>query len=223
MNRSIYLILSLTIILLLSSCSSVKVLDAWKAEDTTSFKDNNILVIARTSNKSARVAFEEEIANALRARGMKATESFTRFPNMKPNEKVTEEKRNMIMDILNYEGYNGIVLSVVKDVKTETNTYTSGGYYPGGAYSSFYPGYYGGFYGYYHHPYSYSSYGYYNTGTTTTRTTKTYVLETVIYDLDQEGNQQLVAVVTSTITDPKKAHKAAKQYVEAITKSLDAR
>lgn len=223
MKRSIYLILSLTVFLLLSACSSVKVLDAWKADDVTAFKDNNILVIARTSNKSARIAFEEEIANALRARGMKATESFTRFPNMKPNEKVTEEKRNMIMDILKYEGYNGIVLTVIKDVQTETNTYTSGGYYPGGAYSSFYPGYYGGFYGYYHHPYSYSSYGYYVPETTTTRTTKTYVLETVMYDLDQAGNEQLVAVVTSTIKDPKKAHKAAKEYVEAITKSLDAK
>jgi hypothetical protein len=223
MKRSIYLILSLTLILLVSSCSSVKVLDAWKADDVTAFKDNNILVIARTSNKSARVAFEEEIANQLRARGMKATESFTRFPNMRPNEEVTEEKRDLIMDILKYEGYNGIVLTVVKDVQLETKTYTSGGYYPGGAYSSFYPGYYGGFYGYYHHPYSYSSYGYYDPGTTTTRTTKTYVLETVIYDLDQAGNQQLVAVITSTITDPNKAHKAAKQYVEAITKSLDAR
>ncbi|MCZ6595598.1 MAG: hypothetical protein O6943_11895 [Bacteroidetes bacterium] len=223
MKRSIYLILSLTVILLLSACSSVKVLDAWKTDNVTAFKDNNILVIARTSNKSARIAFEEEIANALRARGMKATESFTRFPNMKPNEKVTEDKRNMIMDILNYEGYNGIVLTVIKDVQLETKTYTSGGYYPGGSYASFYPGYYGGFYGYYHHPYSYSSYGYYVPETTTIRTSKTYVLETVIYDLDQEGNEQLVAVVTSTISDPKKAHKAAKEYVEAITKSLDAK
>jgi len=49
------------------------------------------------------------------------------------------------------------------------------------------------------------------------------VLETVMYDLDQAGNEQLVAVVTSTIKDPKKAHKAAKEYVEAITKSLDAK
>ena len=55
----------------------------------------------------------------------------------------------------------------------------------------------------------------------TTTTSKNYILETVIYNLDETGEDQLVVVVTSKIEDPENASKAAKQYVQAITKSLD--
>lgn len=72
MKKSICLIASLSIILFLSSCSSVKVLDSWKADNVKSINDKNILVIARTQNKQARIAFENEIVKQLTARGMNA-------------------------------------------------------------------------------------------------------------------------------------------------------
>ncbi len=221
MKKSIYLIVSLTIILFFNSCSSVKVLDSWKADNVKSIKDKNIIVIARTANKQARIAFENEIVKQLTARGMKATASFTKFPNLTPNEKVTEEKREMIKTILQNEGFNAVILTVVKDIQESTKTVTDGGYYAGGSYAGYYPMYYGGFYGYYHHPYSYASYGVYTPTTTTTYTQKTYVLETVVYNLDATDNDQLVAVVTSKIDDPKEAYKTAEAYVKAIAKSFD--
>ncbi len=44
----------------LQNCSSTKVLDAWKAEPSVVdlFKKKNVLVIARTANTQARLAFE---------------------------------------------------------------------------------------------------------------------------------------------------------------------
>jgi hypothetical protein len=57
--------------------------------------------------------------------------------------------------------------------------------------------------------------------TTTTYSATNYVLETVVYNLDETGENQLVAVVTSKIEDPENAAKTAKQYVKAITKSFD--
>jgi len=221
MKKSISLILSLTVIILLNACSSVKVLDSWKADNIDSMNFKNILVIARTDNNQGRVIFEEEIANQLRAKGMKATESYTKFPQLNPDEKISEEKRETIITLLKNEGFNAVVLTVVKDVQETTKTVTDGGYYAGGTYASYYPMYYGGFYGYYRHPYSYSTYGNYVPSTSTTYTTKAYILETVIYNLDLPDNQQLVAVVTSKIDDPKNVFNAAKDYVKAIAKSFN--
>ncbi len=225
MKKSIYLIASLSIILFFSSCSSVKVLDVWKSDNVDSIKDNNILVIARTQNKQGRIAFENEIVKQLTSKGMNATASFTKFPKLTPNKEVSEEKREMIKTILHNEGFNAVVLTVVKDVQESTKTVTDGGYYAGGTYGGaafggYYPSYYGGFSGYYHQPYSYSSYGVYTPSTSTTYTQKTYVLETVIYDLDEPEDKQLVAVITSQIEDPKEAYKTAEAYVKAITKSF---
>ena len=75
-------ILILLIAIILQSCSSVKVVSTWKAEQKhiDEFKKKNILVIARTANDYARYAFEIEIAKQLRAKGFKATESYTKAP-----------------------------------------------------------------------------------------------------------------------------------------------
>ena len=223
MKKSMYFILSLTAILILNSCSSVKVLDSWKADNVSSIKDKNILVIARTANNQARIAFENEIVNQLTSRGMKATASFTKFPQINPDQEVTEERVEMIKTILDNEGFNGVVLTVIKDYQEQTKTVTDGGYYAGGTYAGYYPMYYGGFYGYYRNPYSYSTYGSYVPSTTTTYNVKTYVLETVAYNLDEPEGKQLVAVTTTKIEDPSNVTKVAAEYVKAITKSLDAK
>lgn len=223
MKKLIYSVLSLVAFLLLNACSSVKVLDSWKADNVNSINDKNILVIARTDNKQARIAFEDEIVKQLRSTGKKATASFTKFSNMNPDEKVTEERKEMILKILKSEGYNAVVLTVIKDYQEQTKTVTDGAYYSGGYYGSYYPRYYGGFNSYYYNPYSYSTYGNYLPGTSTTYNTKTYVLETVAYNLDEAEGKQLVAVVTSKIEDPSNVTKVAEEYVKAITKSLNAK
>ena len=214
------LILSITLILVFTGCSSVKVLSSWEADDVGSIKDNNFIVIARTDNNSARIAFENEIVKQLSEKGMKATASFTRFPKLNPDQKISDEKRREIISILENEGYNAVVLTVVKDVENLTKTTQDGGYYAGGSYG-YYPSYYGGFRNYYYNPMSYSTIGNYVPGTTTTTTSKNYVLEPVIYNLEEPENKQLVAVVTSKLEDPENASSTAKEYVNAVMKSLD--
>lgn len=221
MNKSFYLVLSLTVILILNACSSVKVLNSWKADNVNTIHDKNIIVIARTDNNQARIAFENEIVRQLTERGMKATASFTKFPKINPDQKITEEKRKMIKSILISEGFNAVILTVIKDLQETTKVETDGGYYAGGTNAGFYPMYYRGFYGYYYNRYSYSTYGNYVPRTFTTQTQKTFVLETVAYNLDNADNEQLVAVVTSEIKDPKDVYLVAEEYVKAITKSFD--
>ncbi len=221
MKKSINLILSLTILFLLNACSSVNVLNSWKGDNADSIKDKNILVIARTDDKSARITFENEIAKQLNERGIKATPSFTKFPKLNPNKKITEENKEEITNMLKSEGFNGVVLTVLKDVEELSKTTIDGGYYAGSNYYGYYPRYYGGFYGYYRNPMSYSTYGNYVNQTVITQTAYNFILETVIYNLEEEGEKQLVAVVTSRIEEPEGVAIAAKQYVKAITKSFN--
>jgi hypothetical protein len=56
--------------------------------------------------------------------------------------------------------------------------------------------------------------------TTTVTSIKTYILETTVYDLTKTGSDQLIAVVTSEITDPQNIEDTASDYVKQITKSL---
>ena len=214
------------LLIILQSCSSVKVLSAWRGETESveKFKEKNVLVYARTADNSARIAFEEAISNQIRKDGIKVTESFKKFPKIHMNKEMTTERQEMVMSILDSEGYNGIVLTTVKDKEQTTYTQTSG-VYMGASYGAYYPGYYGGFNSYWMHPYAYGPYygsfgGYIPTGSTT-RTSTTYVLETVAYNLDEPEANQVVFVVTSSIDDPKDAYKAAEKYVQKIVQAYD--
>jgi len=224
MKRPYSSLIIVTLVAISTNCSSIKVIDAWKGDNIKTIRDQNILVIARAEHQLTRVSFEDEIADQIRSNGMKATESYKQFPNLKPDDKLSEEEVKEIMSLLKSKGYNGVVVSVLKDLQETTRVTEEGGYYTGGytggPYYSYYPGYYGGFYGYYGNSMSYSTYGNYVPSTLTTQTSKTYILETVVYNLDQPDDKQLVAVVTSKVDNPQSVTTTAKQYAKAIVKSL---
>jgi len=212
------------ILFLATGCSSIKVVDAWRGENVASVKDQNILVIARADNELARVSFEQEIANQIKAGGMSATESHKQFPGHNPDHKLSEQEVEALKKKIQQAGFNGVVVSVLKDLQTTTRVTEDGGYYTGGytggPYYSYYPGYYGGFYGYYGNAMSYATYGNYVPTTITKQTSKTYVLETVVYNLSLPEEEQLVAVVTSKVDNPQSVTTTAKQYAKAIYKAL---
>ena len=110
------------------------------------------------------------------------------------------------------DGINGIVLTVIKDTKTEIKTTHSGGYH-GGSYHGF-----GGYYGSYYSPYGYG--GSYVASSSRTYESQIYKLETVIFDLNRKGDQ-MVAVISVDITDPKSASEVAPKYSEKIAKQFE--
>jgi hypothetical protein len=195
-------------------------MDSWKSDNVDAVKDNNFLVVTRTKNKQGRIAFENEIVRQMTASGYKATASFSKFGNLNPNEKPSAEGDKQIIEMLKREGFDGVVLTVLKDYQEETRVQTDGGYYAGGTYMGYYPRYYGGFGGYYYHPMAYPTMGNYVQETTTTSTSRIYIVETTIYDLNAPEENQLMAVVTSQIDNPENAGDTAKDYVNKITKSL---
>jgi hypothetical protein len=206
-----------------ASCSGIKVVDSWKADNINSLADAKILVIARSDDMVGRQRFEQEIAERLRAGGIDAMESYKKFPAMKHNQELSEEEVAQRVQIVKNEGFKGIVLTVLKDMSKEIVTSESGGYVSGGYYPSYYGGYYGGFGGYYGRVYSPYGYGYggtYVPSETRTYTSETYSLETVIYNLDLEPGKQLLGVIAIDITDPKSASKVAPKYADAVLKQL---
>ena len=132
-----------TLILILANCSSIKVVDSWKADSINDLADKKILVIARSDDMVSRQRFEQEIADRLRAKGIDATESYKKFPAMKHNQKFTEEEIQQRIEIVKSEGFHGVVLTVLKDKSKEIVTSETGGYVSGGYYPSYYGGYYG--------------------------------------------------------------------------------
>jgi len=207
--------------LLLSSCSSIKVFSSWQAEDLQAIKDNTILVIARTNSNSARVFFENEIVSQLAQKNIKAVASFSSFSGLNPNKINTPQQQTTLKTQIQEQGYNGVVVTVIKDKENFTKIVTEDAGYQGGTFFGTYPAYYGGFYGYYNDPMSYATRGVYKQTTATTYNTANYILETVVYDLDQEDGKQLVAVVSTKLEEPDTASSVVRKYVAEVLKALE--
>ena len=200
-------------ILILISCGpSVSVTDSWHAPDISESKSDHFVVMARVDDVVGRQRFEQEIVKQLKAGGVDAVESYKKFPNLNLNLKMTPDQIDELVADLSKEGINGIVLTVIKDMKTEINTTTSGGY-AGGYYGGF-----NGYYGSYYSPYGYG--GSYMPSSSRTYESDIYKLETVVFDLDRPGDQ-MIAVISINITDPKSASEVAPKYSEKLAKEFE--
>lgn len=200
-------------LLLITACGpSVKVTDSWKAPDIGESKSESFVVMARVDDVVGRQRFEQEIADRLREAGMTAVESYKKYPDLNLNLKMTPDQINELEKKFAQDGIEGIILTVIKDTKTEIKTTTSGGGYHGG----YYP-YFGGYYGAYYSPYGYG--GAYMSASSRTYESEIYKLETVIFDLDRTGDQ-MVAVISVNITDPKSASEVAPKYSQKIAEQF---
>lgn len=236
MKKIFYSIIVLAFIFALNSCSSsITVANKWTAENTENFNTKSILVIARTANEKARMAFENEMATQLRAKGIKASESYLKHPELKPEEKMSEEKKAEISKLLEDEGYTGVILTVLKDKLTNVRSTEEGGYYAGQSIAAYYPpyipvysyGFYGGYYspysyssGYLYNPKTYDQYGTYVPKTLETETTFSFILQTMVYDLDLPEAKQLIAYVTTRIDEPDNINGTAKHFTKEVIDSF---
>ena len=214
MKETKEIFVAMMLLLLIACGTSVKVTDAWQADDIDEAREEQYLVIARVDDQLGRQRFEQEIANKLREGGIKAVESYKQYPSLNILMQLTDEEIDRWVAGIQQEGFNGIVLTVIKDEKSETRTSTSGvgvGYYPG-YYDGY--GYFGDYFGSVYSPYGYT--GAYVPVSQRTYTSEKYLLESVAYDLERERNKQLIAAVSVEITDPKSAAEVAPKYADKV-------
>ena len=213
MKKLTNLVVFISLFILVISCGpSVSVTDSWKAPDIEESKSDHFLVMARVDDVIGRQRFEQEIVKQLKSRGVDAVESYKKYPEINLNLKMTPDQIEALEADLRKDGINAIVLTVIKDMKTEVETTTSGGYNSG------YYGGFNGYYGSYYSPYGYG--GSYVPASSRTYESDIYKLESVIFDLDRTGDQ-MVAVISVNITDPKSASEVAPKYAEKLAKQFD--
>ena len=210
--KKILLILS---VVLLGSCSAVTVADSWKNTDMNSLKGEKMAVIARTADNVVRTRIEKDMVSSLNEAGFEAVGSYTKLPSVDPNKKLDPKKVEIVRQAILDQGYNLVVMVVLKDKENymkSTSDYNGYGY-PG------YPGYYGaGFYrGFGTYYGSLYNYGY---STTTTTMAKKYIVETVVYDISKPEGKSLIAVVTTDIDDPTSLSKTAADLAKKVTYEL---
>ncbi len=196
------------------SCGpSIRITDTWKSPGIDSIQSDNFIVMARTDDMVSRQRFEDEMVNQMVLSGMKAKASYIAYPDIKVNKKSSDAETEKLIKVLKKDGYEGVVLTVLKDVKTDVITQDTG--------ASYYPTYYGGFGAYYGRFYSpYGMGGTYIPSSSRTYTSDTYKVETVVYDLTKAIGKQLVAVVSVDVTDPQSAAQVAEPYAIKVVQEF---
>ncbi len=201
--KKLALILS---ILIVSACSSTRLVDSWKNEEITSFNPQKLLVMGVTDNLTARKIFESKLTTAFRKRGISAFESSEIFDNSFTNSEKTEVEIDHMIDRLKDNGYDAVIISVVKGV--EDNRNYRDGYYTVNSHWRRFGRYYYRFQDVYYNP------GYYNDF-------KTYHVETSIFNVKEADQRSLVWVGSLDIVDPKDITQTVNEYVHKIVRQLE--
>ncbi|TNJ46596.1 hypothetical protein KFZ70_14285 [Tamlana fucoidanivorans] len=210
-----------SLIISLSSCSGLKVLNTYTADHVATIKDQKVLVIARMKKQNVRESVEREMTKQLLSSHLKASESYKVFPKLKTNETLSKEDLEKFKLQLKEQGFDAVCISSVIGVERLSKTNVSGGYEAGADLGSYYGMNTIGFFGYYTSPVPTPTFkGVYEPVELMTETAQIYVLETAVYNLDLPENKQMIASVTSKIENVETAGNIAKKYAKAVVKSL---
>jgi hypothetical protein len=188
------------------SCSSARVTDSWLNDTYKDYQPKKVLIIGLTDNLSARTQFEEQLKTELINRGTEAVESYTVFKPTFTSLKQTEEDIEEEIKRLSKEGFDAVLISVVKGVDKRVS-------YSGDNFRAYY--YWRRFGRYYYLAQDvYLTEGYYNDY-------KIYHLEASLYNLKENNDKSLVWVSSYDVVDPRQINKTVSNYVKAIIKSLE--
>lgn len=201
--KKIILLLS---IIMLSGCSSIRVIDSWKNEDVLFFKPRKLLVVGVTDNLTARKIFERKLMEEFQKRNINAFESSEVMDISFTDSKKTETEIISMMASLEDKGFDAVIISIVKGVDDKRNY--SRGYYTIDYRWRRFPSYYYYYQDIYYNPEYYSEY-------------KIYHVETSIYNISENDDTSLIWVGALDIVDPQSISKTVDSYVAAIINKLE--
>lgn len=109
----------IVLIILLSGCSSSKLINEYKNPETYTFEANKVLIIGMTADKELRRGFEKNVAEALEKNNNIAVKSVDFFEASFTNRKQTIEELNALESQLLEAGFDAILLTKVTGQETK--------------------------------------------------------------------------------------------------------
>ncbi|AXT63006.1 hypothetical protein D1816_22565 [Aquimarina sp. AD10] len=207
---------TLMVLILFSSCSSVKITDSWRNLEIPKIKGKKVMVVSKTDDQTARIRFENDLVENLNKKGYHSVESYVVFPKSSPTKELTESETLEIKKKLKNNGIDVVIVTVLKHCEEYTKTTSKNDSFYA-IYPSYYGlGYYRGFYGYYGTVYMDSE-----PVTVLTENAKKYILETVVYDLTQPEEKQLLSVITTEVDDPQTLGTVSIDFSKKVVKELN--
>ncbi|MCL6272895.1 hypothetical protein M3P19_02690 [Muricauda sp. 2012CJ35-5] len=199
------------------SCSTVKVSDTWKDIDASNIKSKDILVVSKSEDNTIRERFEKDMVTQLNSKGFNATESITKYPDLKPIKEGNVNELRKLGNSLLDQGYEVVVLTSLRDIEEYTTTVTSSSTYSVNTFPVHYHrrGYHRSFY---------RGFGtiYVDGGPSETITSnnKKYILETLVYDLTMPEDEQLLTIITSEVDNPETLGTTSNDFSKQMVKQL---
>ena len=192
-------------LMVLSSCSSTKLVKQWKHQDYQSFKPKNVLVIGVTPNKQSRKTYEEKLTSELHKREINALQSAIVFESSFKDSKQTEAEIEAQVEKLIVNGYDAILVSLVKGVKERKslNSNTKADYKLR-KFIDFYKA---------------SQLTYFDDSNY--KEYKVFEIETSIYSINNNKEKALIWVGTYEMIDPENSEKTINKYIKTVLKSLE--
>lgn len=206
MKKYILICFGLLSLILVTSCSSTKIISSWSAGNPSSKAMDKMLVLAVMTDREVQDKTEHAMTQELQGHGVNAYSAIDLFGPKRFNG-LTEDN---IVSTLRGSDYTSVMIVSLLDKDKET-TYVPGSFY----YPSYYPGYmhfyrrYWTIYGSVYTP------GYF---TTTTK----YILEADIYYLNDDDDDLIYSAQTRTY-DPSNAQSLAKSFSKSIVEELQAK
>lgn len=111
----------ISLLILITSCSSTRLINQWENPETPIYAANKVLVIGMSSDDDLRRTFEEKLKTALEREGVIAVRSIDFFEASFTDQKTTEQDLNDIEYELLEAGFDVILVSKITGTENKVS------------------------------------------------------------------------------------------------------
>ena len=104
-------------VILFVSCSSTQLVESWKNPNIDTYEPYKVLVVGLTSDKVARLEFEEKLKTELELRGSEAMTSLSVLDITGKTDKMTETELETLESQLIEDGFDTILLTKIVGIE----------------------------------------------------------------------------------------------------------
>ncbi len=198
--------LTILVLLLFSSCSTLKLTNTEYNKDFSPLQLDKILVIGVSPDDELRREFEFKFVQQMQKHKVNALQSAAVFESYFKDSEQTEDELMRQIEILKSNGYDTVLITMVKGV--DDNTSFSSSNVKMDYYLRHFLGYNLMFQDASYDNRSYNEY-------------QVYHIQSTVYKLKTDSEMSLIWSGSYDIINPKKSSKTINKYIKAVMKSLE--